>query len=401
MIVKNEAEIIEATLANILQHIQIDYWVIADTGSTDQTVEIIQNFFAEHQIQGSLVHHAWENFGHNRQLALLEAEAKTDYVLFFDADDRFEGNLYLPASLDSYDAYSFQMYHQGVILPRYLLVKNDGSFYWRGDTHEVITPKQNIKKHHLVGDYRILIGHFGARSQNPQKYELDALNLVQSYEHEQNTDLKRRYAYFCGQSFYDCQRYEDAEKWLKVHISMCQARSEEIRYAYIILGRIYQQLPNKAEMINAWLNAYEHAPQHPESLGLLAEYYNHQSCFQLAFDFAQKAVQLPVPLIEQSISVNDLLHRYGIYYDLALSAYHLKQKEVLFQANLHLYRQPELNAQLNLFIVEAFLHCKDELEHLDQQQQLNIANKISAWQEMDDVSQAKRSSLLARLASYY
>ena len=86
---------------------------------------------------------------------------------------------------------------------------------------------------------------------------------------------------------------------------------------------------------------------------------------------------------------------------MALSAYHLKQKEVLFQANLHLYRQPELNAQLNLFIVEAFLHCKDELEYLDQQQQLNIANKISAWQEMDDVSQAKRSRLLARLASYY
>lgn len=400
MIVKNEATIIADTLANILQHIHIDHWVIVDTGSTDQTAEIIENFFAERQIKGSLVHHKWQNFGHNRQLALLEAQGQSDFVLFFDADDRFEGELSLPENLDQYDAYSFQMYHLGVILPRYLLVKNDGRFYWLGETHEVITPKQAIKTNHLIGDYRVLIGHFGARSQNPQKYEQDALNLVQSYEQEQNPDLKRRYAYFCEQSFYDCQRYGDAEKWLKIHINLCQPKTEEIRYAYIILALIYKQLPNQAEMVSAWLNAYEHAPLHAESLGLLAEYFCGQNCFQLAFDFAQKAVQLPAPIVDQCISVNDLLHRYGIFYHLALSAYHLRKKEVLFQANLHLYRQPELNEQLNLFIIEAFLHCNDEFEHLKQQQCLDISNKIEAWQKIDELTATKRSRLLERLSSY-
>ena len=37
MIVKNEAAIIEETLANITDHIKLDYYVISDTGSTDDT----------------------------------------------------------------------------------------------------------------------------------------------------------------------------------------------------------------------------------------------------------------------------------------------------------------------------------------------------------------------------
>ncbi len=45
MIVKNESHIIETTLVNILENVKIDYWVISDTGSTDNTVDIITSFF--------------------------------------------------------------------------------------------------------------------------------------------------------------------------------------------------------------------------------------------------------------------------------------------------------------------------------------------------------------------
>ena len=66
MIVKNEASIIVDTLNNILAHIRIDYWVIADTGSDDGTQDIIQAFFQQHGIPGELLQHEWKNFGHNR-----------------------------------------------------------------------------------------------------------------------------------------------------------------------------------------------------------------------------------------------------------------------------------------------------------------------------------------------
>ena len=66
MIVKNESHIIEKTLENIYQKFPISYWVISDTGSTDNTVEIIKNFFNEKGIQGDIHHELWKNFSFNR-----------------------------------------------------------------------------------------------------------------------------------------------------------------------------------------------------------------------------------------------------------------------------------------------------------------------------------------------
>ena len=47
MIVKNESKIIIKTLENLLSYIKFNYWVISDTGSTDNTKELIINFFKE------------------------------------------------------------------------------------------------------------------------------------------------------------------------------------------------------------------------------------------------------------------------------------------------------------------------------------------------------------------
>jgi len=45
MIVKNESHVIIKTFDNILSNINLDYWVISDTGSTDNTKELIIDYF--------------------------------------------------------------------------------------------------------------------------------------------------------------------------------------------------------------------------------------------------------------------------------------------------------------------------------------------------------------------
>ena len=55
MIVKNEGHIIKDTLTKLLNKVPlIDYWVISDTGSTDETKKIISDFFKERNINGEL-----------------------------------------------------------------------------------------------------------------------------------------------------------------------------------------------------------------------------------------------------------------------------------------------------------------------------------------------------------
>ena len=96
MIVKDESHIIERTLNNLEKYFKFSYWVISDTGSTDNTREIIKEYFKKRKIDGELIDTEWKNFGYNRNVALKNAYNKSDYVLFFDADDRIEGEFYLP-----------------------------------------------------------------------------------------------------------------------------------------------------------------------------------------------------------------------------------------------------------------------------------------------------------------
>ena len=71
MIVKNESHVILRLLNSVAPI--IDYWVIADTGSTDGTQEIIQKFFDEKGIPGQLIHSDWiDNFSYARNKSLKE-----------------------------------------------------------------------------------------------------------------------------------------------------------------------------------------------------------------------------------------------------------------------------------------------------------------------------------------
>ena len=63
MIVKDEADVIERCLNSVLGF--VDAVVISDTGSADNTVELILNWQRENNIPGKLVEHNWKNFEHN------------------------------------------------------------------------------------------------------------------------------------------------------------------------------------------------------------------------------------------------------------------------------------------------------------------------------------------------
>jgi glycosyltransferase involved in cell wall biosynthesis len=82
MIVKNEAPNIERCLESVAPY--IDYYVIADTGSSDNTKEIIKNFFDKKGIPGEILDHEWQDFGTNRSKVLRSLFGKNKMVF----DDR-------------------------------------------------------------------------------------------------------------------------------------------------------------------------------------------------------------------------------------------------------------------------------------------------------------------------
>ncbi len=90
MIIKNESKIITRLLDTVLSF--IDHYVICDTGSTDNTIQVLEEYFKDKSIKGKVVQKPFEDFGKTRTYALkqCENEPDSDYVLLLDADMKLE-----------------------------------------------------------------------------------------------------------------------------------------------------------------------------------------------------------------------------------------------------------------------------------------------------------------------
>lgn len=94
MIVKNES----ANMVRLLDSVKpaIDMICITDTGSTDNTVEIIHEWGKTNGIETTVCHDEWKNFSYNRTNSVRNAKKtypNADYFLLSDADFVWEVNV--------------------------------------------------------------------------------------------------------------------------------------------------------------------------------------------------------------------------------------------------------------------------------------------------------------------
>ena len=90
MIVKNESKIITRLFDSVAS--TIDCYCICDTGSTDNTVELITEYFSKKNIPGKVVTEPFKNFCHNRNFAMQACAGMSDFILLMDAPVNMEPN---------------------------------------------------------------------------------------------------------------------------------------------------------------------------------------------------------------------------------------------------------------------------------------------------------------------
>lgn len=368
MIVKNESKIILDTLDNILKYIPIDYWVISDTGSTDGTQDKIKSFFLERNIDGELHQEEWINFSHNRNLALKHCFGKSDYIFIFDADDRFRGEFILPSNLTK-DAYSFKLGGESGDFEYYrtLLIKNSPQIKWRSVIHEYLDFGKSVETEYFSqGNYRVISGRFGARSQDPQKYYKDALILEEAFFKPEDEDLKGRYAFYCAQSYRDAGMNEDAIKWYKKRIEL-SGWIEEVTCSYENLGRCYENLGKNQEAINTWLMGYDYNPSRMECLYNAVKLLRIQGNCRLGYELAKIAANIPYP-VNDVLFIQGDVYSFWIHYELSICAYYTNDfetgynscKKVLFANPNSIILEATIN---NLHFYKEFAE-KDDVENV-------------------------------------
>ncbi|OOR92460.1 hypothetical protein B0181_01610 [Moraxella caviae] len=389
MIVKNEAAIIEETLTNILEHIPLDYWVIADTGSTDDTPAVIQEFFAKKGIKGELVHHEWKHFGHNRQLAMEAAHGKADYLFFFDADDRIVGNLGMRAGMElTADAYFFKMRNQHAtdrFYTRRLLIKNDPLWRWRGAVHEQLHIERPSVQALIEGDYHVISGRFGARNKNPQKYYDDALMLEKYFDENDEKSLCAQNAFFCAQSYRDARMHDKAAEWYAKSLGYTEHGSEQRRYTLMSLASEYVRLEQIEKAVYQWQLAFENSPKNAESLVHLAEHFLNKQSNHLAMMYAEQSLPLALPNLSRTIAVDEVVYRYGRHNAYLRAALALNQLDKAYLALRHLLQLPELRSGMNAYLLEVLLLEPMKQRYLKDtpEVQTKIREQIAAMQKFD------------------
>jgi GR25 family glycosyltransferase involved in LPS biosynthesis len=216
MIVKNESEIIVDTLTRLVSKIKLNYYVICDTGSTDDTKILIETFFKDIGITGEIYSNVWKDFGYNRTLALEYAFNKCDYLFIFDADDSIEGNLILPEL--TFDSYMLKFGNESNSYERMCLVKSNIVWKYVGVLHEYITSDLPFSKGYLSGNYYIVSGRTSSRNKDPNKYINDAMILEKAYylAVSEKNSISNRYVYYCANSYCDAGVYNKAIEWYKL-----------------------------------------------------------------------------------------------------------------------------------------------------------------------------------------
>lgn len=285
MIVKNESKVIKRLLESVVNY--IDCYCICDTGSTDNTVEIIRDFFGSQSppIPGRIIHEPFTDFGYNRTFALKACEAiDVKYILLMDADMVLQVNpeiskdqLYKKLDGDAY--YVFQgtdtFFYKNV-----RMVKNKlGMTYW-GVTHEYVKTPDGTKYDKWDKD-EVFIHDIGDGGCKSDKFIRDINLLTRGLEKEPNND---RYTFYLANSYRDAGQYQNAIDTYKKRIEI-GGWFDEIWHSYYSIGRCYKFKGDMANAIYWWMEAYNFFPNRIENLYEIIHYYRCLGKNNLAYGF--------------------------------------------------------------------------------------------------------------------
>jgi glycosyltransferase involved in cell wall biosynthesis len=314
--------------------------VICDTGSTDNTKEVIASFFNARGIKGEILDHKWVDFGHNRSLALQACYGKTQWALMIDADDSISGNFPI-RSLDSrYDAYNVVM-SSGSVSWKRVQIFNLKNKKWRYEEplHEYATCDGEVKIGDLNGDYKWTARAAGGRllsaGSSREKYTKDYLFLKKYLIENPNQPRKQFYA---AQSAFDAEYFELAEIEFLKRVEL-GAWEEEIFYSWYKIGMCREILkrPEK-EIVEAYINAYEACPHRAESLCKLSLYFRLNGNSKKAFIYANAGVNIPLP--RNSLFVEEDCYSWRMLDEVGATAFYVNRHEIGLQACQKLLANP-------------------------------------------------------------
>ncbi len=356
MIVKNESRIIERCL-NAAKPI-IDFVSICDTGSTDKTPEIIENWCKEHHIPGTVHHEAFKNFGYNRTLSARLAQEtypKSDYLLLLDADMILQVEPSFDKSLLVLDHYLMVQYDSQIKYWLTRLLKTSLPWqsvgvtheYWDLDRERLSEEGQTCFETKGKLDELVIHDQLDGGSKH-DKFERDKRLLEEGISDPSTPSyLKTRYLFYLAQTYFCLNEWEKSIEWYQKRIK-ASGWVEEVFYSILQIGLCYESLAKRASFqqnlnqpteyipfsaeeqyfalaLAYFQNAWEYRPVRAEPLYHLARLFREKSRHHLSLLYAQKGKQIPFPK-EDILFVDYHVYDYLFDYEISISANYIESE---------------------------------------------------------------------------
>ena len=320
MIVKNAGENFRDILTQNIPY--FDRWTILDTGSTDNTVEIINDVLKNKR--GSLYEEPFINFRESRNRAL--ELAGTECVFNIMLDDTYVLKNDLRTFLqfargdDVVDSYSLVIEDGDTQYTSNRITKSSRGLKYINIIHEIIQTKNNLNVSipYINGYINDVFSPYMKERTNQRKQH-DIELLEKMYEDDPDDP---RALYYLGDSYICMKDWENAIKYFKQRVAHPKKgfknEIQDSLYYIAVISHFYLNVKwEKCHQL--LLNCYNFDQSRAESLYFIAKYYLDNKNKSLGFMYLKKTFQTGIPEITMSFRKN--IYQYHIPYELMKLCY--------------------------------------------------------------------------------
>ncbi len=323
MIVKNESNIINRLFDSVIKW--IDCYCICDTGSTDNTVSKITDYFKSKNIPGKIVVEAFKDFSHNRNFSLQACHGMSDYVLLLDADMVFHPNENVfSKKMLTHDVYYILQGSNDFYYKNIRIVKNNGSYSYTGLTHEYMNLPQNTVANTLEKNV-VFIHDVGDGGSKGNKFARDVELLTRGITENPKND---RSHFYLANTLKDMGKNDEAIEMYKRRIAL-GGWNQEIWQSYYKIGMCYKNIGKMPEALDAWLMAYNILPNRVENLYEIMKYYRETSKHNLSYLFyiiAKNIIDSCSVIKDDYLFLENDVYTYKCDYEYTIIAYYTEDK---------------------------------------------------------------------------
>jgi glycosyltransferase involved in cell wall biosynthesis len=344
-IMKNEAHVITRMLNSIKP--VVDIICLVDTGSTDNTIEVVKNWGQENGIETHVFERPFDNFENSRNYSIQMAREVTQgrgndfWGFWLDADEVLEIQPHFNKNGIDKDLYMFNTYINVMKYTRNECYKLDKPFRFYGPVHEfIVCDEKNITSGLMDGlVVRVQMDGGSWKGNIPEKYKSHAFVL------EKYIDANRqdpRWIFYTAQSYHDSACFPDNKqeneerlrrsmKYYKERISRMDGYPEEIFYSQFRVGTIMRTLEEPwSKTLNEFLKAYSLDPLRAEPIKAIVDYYLHVGEWHNAYlfsKFLRVNFHQKNPYPQRLLFVDEALYSWKILESHAASCFYTNRRD--------------------------------------------------------------------------